>query len=706
MTKKSEAPNPELKALKEEVEKKYKAKGLVGSASEIVDGKPDIISVSPALDDGLAGGAPEGTWMSVSGPPKVGKAQPVDALVYTPKGPVAIGSVRPGDLVCTPNGRVAPVESVHPQGVKSIYRVHFKDGDSVECCEDHLWEVRGRHRSRREVLPLKELRRNLLAGDGRPNWSVRLPVDCDFDERSVPLEPYLLGLLLGDGGLTQKSIRFTTADGELLRHMGRSLPKGHAVVPVSAGRVGYDYRISLTKPAHAKKNQVRAALKQLGLAGKSSRAKFIPEEYRYNSRRVRSRLLQGLMDTDGTADVKGNCSFSTTSPLLARDFKELAQSLGFLCRVRGRLTTCNGKRFKSFTCTLRGDRLPLAFRLGRKRNRTRFRRKKPLERRIVDVRYVGKKKAVCIKLQCDDGLYLTDHFVVTHNTTTLLSVAAQAQRPEHGGRTVLFIAAEHRLKQKNLVGVRGLDLHPDRFIHIKSSKDKILSAGDFLSIAEMYLKSIPRLFVIIDSISALVSGGVLEGGIGTAEMMAGPRLVSQFCDLCQALVPIQKSIVCGVTHIIADPKSQTGKREKAANRWLYQADIRLKATHTTPWVLGGSKNKDGYVVGGKQIGQIVHWVCQESALGPPNSKCDSYIRYGVGVDRHYELFEMGKAANLIEVNGSWYSLRFLENHKDLYDGKEVPKAQGAEAAFRLLETNPAWTEALHASVLAFLRPAA
>lgn len=291
-------------------------------------------------------------------------------------------------------------------------------------------------------------------------------------------------------------------------------------------------------------------------------------------------------------------------------------------------------------------------------------------------------------------------------TTTLLSFAAQCQRPEYGNRRIHYFNVEKRLKKKNLAGIRGLNLDPDRFVIYESNADLILSGDDHLEMAIHVLQTDPGAIVLLDSVSALVQSAVLDGGLGTETRGGGAKTMSQFIDIVASVVPVRKSIVLGVTHIIADTSGRSlgGKVEKTSNRWLYQADIRLKATWAESWTVGGSKDKNGDVVGGKEIGKQVHWTCQESALGPPGIKCVSYLRYGVGVDRCYELFEMARSAGLIQNNGTWCELSFLAGRPDLPDGK-VPKAQGAEKTYSLLAKNEAWQNILEEEVRKFLADA-
>lgn len=283
-------------------------------------------------------------------------------------------------------------------------------------------------------------------------------------------------------------------------------------------------------------------------------------------------------------------------------------------------------------------------------------------------------------------------------TTLLLSAAKEAQKLE---RVVLYLDVEHRLKKMNLTSCKGLDLNPKKFIHIHSGKDedtdevKILSAQDFLDIAIIYLKTIPKLFVIIDSVSCLVSQTIMDGGLATQTRGGGAKLLSEFVDQIQAVVPIQDSNICSVSHIIADTsgKSMSGQIEKNANRMIYAADVRIKATYSSAWNGPGEK----------RIGDTIHWDVQCSALGGPG-KADSWHRYGMGIDGVYESIEVGKSIGLIEGDGAWKQLVFLAKYPDLIQEGKIPNIQGMEKVYVAMNENQAWYEALKKEIKGFLNP--
>ncbi len=278
-------------------------------------------------------------------------------------------------------------------------------------------------------------------------------------------------------------------------------------------------------------------------------------------------------------------------------------------------------------------------------------------------------------------------------TTSALHFAAKCQAL---GMEVWYGDIEARLKKKNLDGIRGLNGAKVKVI--RSTKDKILTGQNFLEIFTHLLMSKSGIVIIIDSISALCDEREMLGGVGTETRGSGAKMLSQFVRTICQYVPIQKSIVIGITHLIANT-SGFGPPivERAANAWVYQADVRMRIKSMTPWMVGA--DKDGK--GGKRIGQVVHWQCEESALGAPGRECDSYIRYGIGIDETYELMKWAVTAELIEKAGAWYTLSYMRRHLDLLGvakwdeaaAKKV-KAQGEEKLYQLLQANGPWCNAL------------
>ena len=362
-----------------------------------------------------------------------GRAQPVDQPVLTPDGFRPIGSLRVGDLVVGSDGRPTPVLGVYPQGPKPVYRLSTQDGASTLCCEEHLWFVTTRS-DRRYGKPGRVLQTGEMIGRLRSHHYRRfeLPLvsaPVEFEPRDVPVDPYALGLLLGDGCLTTKTTpSFTTADPELAEALEDALP---GIELKRKTEVDYVLRhVDGHRGGVIVANPVTEALRHLGLAGTRSHTKFVPADYLGNSSDVRLGVLQGLLDSDGgPVTQSGRTSrvqYGTSSDRLADDVTFLVRSLGGVVYRRRRLA--EGRRpglARGRAVHHRRDahildiRLPAGvepFRLTRKREiYDRDGGGRPM--RFIDaIEPAGEAETVCIQVAAADSLYITDDFLVTHNT--------------------------------------------------------------------------------------------------------------------------------------------------------------------------------------------------------------------------------------------------------------------------------------------------
>ena len=377
-----------------------------------------------------------------------GKAGKNDSKVYTPDGFKLMGDIKVGDIVSTPNGSTAKVVQVHPQGVVPIYKVSFSDGSCTHVTEDHLWLTSTRNERGRKkringkvtkhpvssVKTTKEISNSLMfervKWNDMKNHSIPMTKPVYFKEKDISVDPYLLGILLGDGGLTV-NVTLTSSEDFILEKIKLILVRDYPEL-VLKKVVGskYGYRISSGR-SQSVQNKLLYDLRDMGLIGRKSCSKFIPEDYLYNSVDVRMSLLQGLMDTDGTADkmMKNrtkfgkNPSYSTSSKQLKEDIKILVESLGGVATVstKNPWYTHDGRKLKgainyNLTVNLPEDLHREVFTLPRKKERLSVNKKYLPVRFITAVEYVFDDFASCITLDDDDHLYLTDDFIVTHNS--------------------------------------------------------------------------------------------------------------------------------------------------------------------------------------------------------------------------------------------------------------------------------------------------
>jgi phosphate starvation-inducible PhoH-like protein len=362
-----------------------------------------------------------------------GRAQPLTSQVLTPSGFRPIGNLRVGDLVIGSNGLPTPVLGVYPQGRKEIFRLQTQDGASTLCCGEHLWHVFTASDRRRgkpgRVLETREMIGQLRAAHQRRFELPLLSSPVELPQREVPLDPYALGLLLGDGCLTGTTTpTFATADPELAAALEERLP---GIELKSKGGVDYVLR---HKAGHRGgvivANPVMEALRELDLAGTRSATKFVPEPYLQNAATVRLAVLQGLLDSDGgpVAQRGRSCriQYTTCSEQLSKDVAHLTRSLGGVAYVRRRKAEGRPPGFaKGRPVHHRSDAFVMDLRLPEGIQPFRLRRKQAIyERegsgrpmRSIDViEPAGEAETVCIQVAASDSLYVTDDFLVTHNT--------------------------------------------------------------------------------------------------------------------------------------------------------------------------------------------------------------------------------------------------------------------------------------------------
>ncbi|MBK8246427.1 MAG: DEAD/DEAH box helicase family protein [Gemmatimonadetes bacterium] len=384
-------------------------------------------------------------------PTGMGKAQPADTPVLTPRGWKPLGGLVAGESVVGSSGQPVRVLGVFPQGEREVYRVTTSDGASTLACSEHLWAVQTKwhkHEGRPWcVKSTSELRDDLRDGGGASKWFLPLVAPVEFAAAPVPLDPYVLGVLIGDGGL-RHSVRFSSEDAELVSEVTCRL-SGLAVVKHVAG---CDYIIGSPDGRRTKREPrgwwLRGVLIDLGLFGSYAWEKRVPPLYMHNSVDVRVSLLRGLMDTDGHAQSGcQNCEFVTTSRGLADDVCELVRSLGGATRVRtkaGAAYTHNGesrcgRESYRITVTLAGIN---PFLLTRKAAAVSPDKKGPT-RAIVSIEPEGRADCVCISVDAADSLYVTEGYIVTHNTIVMGMIAGQAE-----GR-VLVVAHREELVRQN-----------------------------------------------------------------------------------------------------------------------------------------------------------------------------------------------------------------------------------------------------------------
>lgn len=420
--------------------------------------------------------------------------QPLDAKILTPNGWITMGQLKVGDYVIARNGKPTKVVGVYPKGKKLVYKIITTENTSTECCEDHLWLTKTFEDKKRQrkgnVKSTKQIIDTLYDKNGKINHYIPRNEPVHFPKNELPVSPYVLGAILGDGSISS-SISISNTDQELISKVENEVNKigcylktpsqsntiqyaistknikcnkparrillknthtnekieyysiGTAVEALKLTKHeitqrcnknkivdGYEYRF-LSSP-NRWQNPIKDILHKLGLEGKKSYDKFIPDLYKYSCIDDRIELLRGLMDTDGTIKDRdgGCCSFTTISQQLADDMIELVQSLGGRAtyRIRNRinkerkqiLIDPNGKerlivsKHISYDLNISLPKEINPFYISRKANR--FNPRYMHYVGIKSIEPVCEKEVQCILVNDSEHLYITDQYIVTHNT--------------------------------------------------------------------------------------------------------------------------------------------------------------------------------------------------------------------------------------------------------------------------------------------------
>ena len=175
----------------------------------------------------------------------------------------------------------------------------------------------------------------------------------------------------------------------------------------------------------------------------------------------------------------------------------------------------------------------------------------------------------------------------------------------------------------------------DKLVIIESIPGRVLSTKDYLNMAESIIKGHPGSMIIIDSVSALADNKELVGGLGTQTRGHNQQVITQFINNNAQLVSANKITLCGIVQKMANTSGYgLSVIEKGAKRWFYQADVLLTVKSMDKWRVGNPED-------GKIVGHILKMEARTSSLGQPYSTCDTFLRFGIGIDHedHHKVFE-------------------------------------------------------------------
>lgn len=352
------------------------------------DYRQTIPTGADLLDEGLHGGLGKGELGIIVSPMGVGKAQPYSSNVLTKNGFITMGKVKEGDYVIGCDGKEHKVVKCFEQGIRPIYRITFSNGITCECDFEHLWVVKDNFRKNIKhfnVLTLKEIAENGLYDitNGLKYYRYNIPIvkPIEFNSRPILFDAYNLGKIIVNG--ITKDVRETNDTTEMEWYIKEYLEHYH-----------------FNNTNH-----------------------FIPDSYRYNTLEVRKRLIRGIFDFSASVNRHGVIKLTIHDEYLANDINDIVRSLGGIVKIVKKnnsyfLFISFNNKFIPFT----NETLIKRYKEKRKINNKIY---------IENIEYVKDEKAKCIWVDSKEHTYVTDNFIVTHNTSTTTGFAANAAITKH-----------------------------------------------------------------------------------------------------------------------------------------------------------------------------------------------------------------------------------------------------------------------------------
>lgn len=379
------------------------------------------------------------TLIVLMGASGVGKAQPIDTVIPTPDGYKQLGDICVGDYVFDKNGKPTKVLGVFPQGELDTFEVVLTDGRTTQCSNEHLWTYfsnKGKvHTETLKNMMKKSIRKNPHKDGTLGGCRYHIPRHrcVEYDTKDFDIHPYIIGAFLGDGCCLERQLTISSSDEEIPQRIAELLPFECEAFKNSPNNYNWNFRlknpyINDTGNSVVKNAQTKEVFKNFSdTLCCYSYQKRIPEQYLYGDREQRLELLRGLLDTDGNIqelDGRFTITVTQTSYKLMKDIAQLVESLGYkigkICEDNRKEKYTSGCYYTTITAP--NQEKEQLFYLPRKKEIAvkAKERKQKINWNKVGISEINdlhiKKEMVCILVDNEEHLYLTNDFIVTHNT--------------------------------------------------------------------------------------------------------------------------------------------------------------------------------------------------------------------------------------------------------------------------------------------------
>lgn len=334
---------------------------------------------------------------------QMGKALSIETPILTPDGFISLGDLSIGDTIYGQDGKKTKITFItETMNDRPCYEIQFMHGEKIIADAEHLWNVTDPHRGNITITTLELLERFGKFNTGSQSLHIKHNDVIEFTKKELPVNPYIFGVWLGDGGTSDGRITCTIDDFKVYKEKFESI--GYKVS---------DFRLDKRseRTGNFTTYGLVTDLKKTGAWGN----KHIPHNYIFNSVENRLELLRGLMDTDGTCEKSGVSRFYQSNRKLADEVRLLLSTLGIKSTIKGRET-----KFKeNFSVVFATNKFDI-FLLPRKLERQKRLKNHPKNTRIYirSIRLVQSVPVRCLQVDNENHLFLCGKTLIpTHNTT-------------------------------------------------------------------------------------------------------------------------------------------------------------------------------------------------------------------------------------------------------------------------------------------------
>lgn len=370
------------------------------------------------------GGIRDTELITIAGPTKNGKCLAEGTKVRMIDGTTKkVEEIKNGDLLMGPDSKPRKIISLG-HGYEKMYKVILRDGTSFTCNASHIlslkktgeskWRVDNKFKEKRPRKKNKgsivniSVQDYLLSSNTFKHVHKAYKVGIELPTKPVSVEPYFLGLWLGDGD--SDSVRITTQDKVIVDYLYNYASTLNGEISIIKQPNNKSSRYSIVR---AKKKTLQTRLRELNVLGN----KHIPIKYKHNSRNVRLSVLAGIIDSDGYFNFPSAIGITLKRTRLVNDVIYLSRSLGFYTSMKKKMI--DGVWYNRIYISGKLDEIPLKL----QRKMPKLKNIKDTSRQNFIINSIGKGKYFGFELD-NDGLFLLDNFIVTHNTTLAMTITA------------------------------------------------------------------------------------------------------------------------------------------------------------------------------------------------------------------------------------------------------------------------------------------